>query len=385
MCSFCVIILTMVEKPVILVFSTSYAPFVGGAELAIQEITRRLKDKYDFIIVTARMRRTLKKEEVYPEGKIIRLGVGVPFVDKLLLPFLGFFAARKIINVQKPTVLWGVMISYASIAAYFVKFFYKTIPFVVTLQEGDREWERFPSKWWWCTILKKVDHVSSISNFLAERAREKGYQGKVSIVPNGVDENLLTIHREESKPLPRFVIFSASRLVRKNGIDLLIEACAMLKDSFNFKVILAGEGVEREKLKLQSEQLGIQDRIEFLGGISYAQLPEYYKKANIFVRPSRSEGLGTAFLEAMAAGLVTIGTSVGGIPDFLKDGETGFISKSEDAEDLARVIRKVFELSDDAKNNIIKNAKSEISKRFLWGNVAVQMDNIFLSELRHTQ
>jgi glycosyltransferase involved in cell wall biosynthesis len=87
----------------------------------------------------------------------------------------------------------------------------------------------------------------------------------------------------------------------------------------------------------------------------------------------------------MATGLVTIGTPVGGITDFLIDGKTGFIAKKEDAEDLANVMRKVFELSNEEKNNIIKNAKLEIESRFLWKNIATRMDNIFLNNFQHTK
>ncbi|MEK9175388.1 MAG: glycosyltransferase family 4 protein [Patescibacteria group bacterium] len=380
----------MAEKPIILVFTTAYKPFVGGAELAIQEIATRLKDKYDFIILTARLRRASRKEEIYTEGTVIRLGIGTPIIDKLLLPFFAFFAARKIINQHKRVVLWSVMISYASISAYFVKIFYNHIPFVLTIQEGNREWEKFPSKLWWHIFCKTklINHITAISNFLKDRAREKGYKGKISIVPNGVDEKLLTLSTKRSDRQmadgPQ-IIFSTSRLVYKNGIDIVLDACAKLKDKFNFKLILAGDGEESQKLKLQSQRLGIEDRMEFLGGVQHQQLQEYYAKADIFVRPSRSEGLGISFLEAMAAGLVTIGTPVGGIPDFLEDGKTGFFAKLEDAENLANVLRKVFTLSAEEKNNIIKNAKSEIEKRFLWKNIAIQMDNIFLSELKINQ
>ena len=78
------------ERQKVYVFSTAYLPFVGGAEIAIQEVSRRLKNRFDFTIVTARMRRGLPKREVRPEGTVIRLGFGINF-DKWLLPLFVLF------------------------------------------------------------------------------------------------------------------------------------------------------------------------------------------------------------------------------------------------------------------------------------------------------
>ena len=80
-------------KTRVLVFTTSYYPFVGGAEIAIQEVTLRLKKRFDFFIVTARFRRDLPKKEIRPEGTVIRLGFGARF-DKWLLPLSAFFYTR---------------------------------------------------------------------------------------------------------------------------------------------------------------------------------------------------------------------------------------------------------------------------------------------------
>src|SRR3990167_4410482 len=85
----CVPIDTM-AKPKVYAFSTAYHPFVGGAEIAIEEVSRRLKDRFDFTIVTARMRRDIPKRELRPEGTVIRLGFGTRF-DKWLLPVLVLF------------------------------------------------------------------------------------------------------------------------------------------------------------------------------------------------------------------------------------------------------------------------------------------------------
>ncbi len=403
----------MPEKPTVLVFTTAYAPFVGGAEIAIAEVAKRLRDDFDFVIITARLRRALKKKEVLPEGTVIRVGLGTRF-DKLLLPFLGFFVGLRLMRGCKTRpriLLWGVMVSYASIAAFFIKVFKKKIPFVLTIQEGNREWERALPSLWWRIVPRAADHVITISNFLKDEVRKKGYQGPVSVVPNGVDERLLNVISMTAQPREilrqpmstsgdaervlsdvgaqnfsglggnKKIIFSASRLVYKNGIDLLLEAAARLQDSFDFKILLAGEGPERTKLQALAEHLHIADRVEFLGSVPYEQLPELYKRADIFVRPSRSEGLGSAFLEAMAAGVITVGTSVGGIPDFLADGTTGFVARPEDVESLRSAISRTFSLDEKNCAEIIDRARLLVREKFLWSNVAVRMKEIFFSIL----
>ena len=82
------------ERQTVYVFSTAYFPFIGGAEIAVEEVSRRLKDRFDFIIVTARMRRGLPKLEVRPEGTVIRLGFGTRF-DKWLLPLFALWKLSR--------------------------------------------------------------------------------------------------------------------------------------------------------------------------------------------------------------------------------------------------------------------------------------------------
>jgi len=82
-------------------------------------------------------------------------------------------------------------------------------------------------------------------------------------------------------------------------------------------------------------------------------------------------------LEAMAAGCITIGTPVGGIPDFLIDGSTGFLSKPEDSDDLARVLRKALVMNDDERHAMIQRARVVVRERYLWDAVAQQMKEIF--------
>ena len=97
--------------------------------------------------------------------------------------------------------------------------------------------------------------------------------------------------------------------------------------------------------------------------------------ADIFARASRSEGLGSSFLEAMAAGLPIIGTAVGGIPDFLKDGETGLFTKVDNPTDLAQKIKLLME-NNGLCGQIAKTGQELVFKNYSWVNISHRMSEI---------
>ena len=92
-----------------------------------------------------------------------------------------------------------------------------------------------------------------------------------------------------------------------------------------------------------------------------------------------SEGLGTAFLEAMAAGVPIIGTSVGGISDFLKDGETGLFCRVGDPADLADKMNVI--LSDEnLRNNLARNGRRLVEEKYDWNKIAEKFRNLYTNE-----
>src|SRR3989344_5846246 len=105
----------------ILVFSTSYLPFIGGAELAIKEIAERLPDMA-FHIITPRFKGSLPKMEKIGDVVVHRVGLGISF-DKFLIPITGFFAALSLHRQERFNLVWAMMASQASVAAALFKVF----------------------------------------------------------------------------------------------------------------------------------------------------------------------------------------------------------------------------------------------------------------------
>ena len=373
----------MDQKPTIVIFSHAYLPFLGGAETAVKGIADELGG-FNFVMLTGKYKFSLPREEKLGNIMVCRLGFGFS-VDKFLLPVLVFlkfiFLKRKLL---KPLLFWGIMISYSSIGAYFLKFFYPKLPFLLTIQEGNREWER--NRFWWRLLLKKVDYVTAISSFLLEKAWEAGYSGKAEVVPNGVDlekfsnpdvkKTLILSQKLGIKPDEKIII-TVSRLTYKNAVDIIVRAMSFIKTEA--RLLIVGGGEEEKKLKKLARELKVENKIVFAAG-SYDEIPAYLKLGHVLVRPSRSEGLGTAFLEAMAAGLPIIATSVGGIKDFLIDGETGLEVKVDDPEDLARKLDLLF--SDEAlRQKLIQNGRRLVEEKYQWSQIAAKMRDIFNSLL----
>jgi len=359
----------------VLIFSTAYLPLIGGAEIAVNEITKRLPN-WQFDLITAKIQKGLKQKEKINNINIYRVGFGFNF-DKYLLPFLGLIKAQKLEKKNNYDLTWSIMASFGGFLGLSFKKKYPNKKWLLTLQEGDtpehilRKVSIF--KKWFYQIFQKADYFQAISSFLYNWAIKNG--AKIGeIIPNGVDLEIFK-SKERINNKNEKIILTVSRLVKKNGIDDLIKAGQYL--NFPFKIIIIGTGPDKEKLKKLAKEKGLEDKVIFQGQVKYNELPKYYALADVFVRPSLSEGLGNVFLEAMAIGLPIIGTEVGGIPDFLKDKETGLFCEINNPEDIALKIEEILK-NESLRNNLIENGLKLAKEKYSWDIIAQEMKNIYL-------
>lgn len=377
----------MAQLQHVVIFSTAYLPFLGGAELAIKEITDRIHDLH-FICITSRMKRSLPAEERIGNVHVYRVGFGIPLLDKLLSPVLAAIRVWRLEKQHPVHVFWSVMVSYTTLAPVLLQTigFYRKVPLLLTLQEGDSEQHIARGKFGlihvaWRFMLRRACHVQCISKYLCDRARAYGHAGNVTLVPNGVDTSKFKVQSAKFKADDKDtkIIITVSRLVEKNGVDVLMEAFAhVLKNIPEAWLHIVGDGPLRKNLEDLSRKLGIADAVKFFGLVPFDDIPTYLARADIFVRPSRSEGLGTAFLEALAMGIPVIGTRVGGIPDFLEHEVTGLFSNTDDAEDLAKQINRL--LTDEVLHKKISEyGRSLVENRYTWNAIAEKMKKILMN------
>jgi glycosyltransferase involved in cell wall biosynthesis len=133
--------------------------------------------------------------------------------------------------------------------------------------------------------------------------------------------------------------------------------------------MICGDGSDRQKLEKMVKGLNLKHRVFLVGDILHADLPRYVACADIFVRPSLAEGFGIVFLEAMAAGLAVIGTPVGGIRDFLKDGETGLFCEPGNPKDIAEKL-KILIQNKPLREKLIKNGRQMVLDIYNWDRIS---------------
>ncbi|MEK7208987.1 MAG: glycosyltransferase family 4 protein [Patescibacteria group bacterium] len=359
----------------LLIFSAAYQPFVGGAEVAVKEITDRLTD-YDFDLITVNLDQKQPAEEEIGSVSIYRL-TG----SKYFFPLAAYRLAAKLHQEKKYDAVWAIMANQAGMAAALFKRRFSSVPFLLTLQEGDNlnslayRLRLLAPRWF--GVFRRADYLTAISNYLARWARQMGAQCPMTVIPNGVDLNnfqLLGSSFQDKKRNEKTII-TTSRLVWKNGVDILIEAMQFLPSNARLQIL--GTGPEDRNLKLKAKSYHLEARVEFLGHVPPNEIPNYLAQADVFARPSRSEGLGNSFLEAMAVGVPVIGTPVGGIPDFLKDGETGWFCKVNNPKSVAEKVKYILDPNNREKvEQVITNAKKLVMEKYEWIKISQRMAQI---------
>ncbi|MBX4189045.1 glycosyltransferase family 4 protein [Candidatus Parcubacteria bacterium] len=364
-------------KKRILIFSTSYYPFVGGAEVAVKEITDRLGGEFDFDLIVAKQDKSLSDIQEINAVTVYRVGWGSRLLDKLWVPLGGARLALKLKRRHDYAAFWCIMASYAAGAAYIANIFsWREVPIILTLQEGDSE-EHLRYRWLglislsWYLALRRTRVLTAISTYLLERGEKFGFKGVSILIPNGVNYKKFDVPKA-ARDDGKVVLITASRLTKKNAIDDIIEALAHLPDNVVFRIL--GTGELEEELKTQVAGLNLERRVDFAGYVDHSQMPYHFSRADIFIRPSLSEGMGNSFIEAMAAGLPVIATNVGGIPDFIKDGETGLFVNVHDPKDIAEKVKRLID--DEAlRQKLIENAKALVKEKYDWNLIAEDMKN----------
>lgn len=168
-------------------------------------------------------------------------------------------------------------------------------------------------------------------------------------------------------PLPsleRVYIGYVSRIDKGKGIDIFLDALEILhKKGVNFNACIIGKNVEGDYLEKTIVQKHLKEVVEYKGNLIHDDLPFYYNSMEIFIFPtSFEESLGLVGLEAMACGTPVIGSQIGGLKDYIRDGENGFLFPSGNAKALAKIIQHYFTLKEYEKGILRQNAIATAQK-----------------------
>ncbi|MBN1912287.1 MAG: glycosyltransferase family 4 protein [Pirellulales bacterium] len=172
---------------------------------------------------------------------------------------------------------------------------------------------------------------------------------KMDVVFNCVDvEEVRELSRRKPEwDIPDSYFLVPRRLVEKTGVRYAIEAMTFLEPQ-SVRLLVAGDGVQRHELEMYARELGVQDRVVFLGNVPRRKLMPLFSRAIGVLVPSVPasgvvEATSLAVTEAMAAGTVPIASAIGGLAELIEDGKTGFLVPPGDARGLASAMRKIME------------------------------------------
>jgi len=209
-------------------------------------------------------------------------------------------------------------------------------------------------------VCKRADKVITPSKYLAGIVRGWGVDGgRVVVVYNAIEDAKIEDGRLK---MDEDVILSVARLVKWKGIDTLIALMPeLVKINPKFKLIILGDGPEKENYQLSIINYQLQDKVKLLGKVSHEKVFEYLQSAKMFVLNTGYEGLPHIVLEAMQAGCPVITTSVGGNPEVIRDGENGLLVEYNNKEQLKSAILRL--LGDDSlRPRLVEQAKKDLGK-----------------------
>ncbi len=255
-------------------------------------------------------------------------------------------------------------------SAVLVKLFRK-IPVVVTVQGSDiYETNRIGwLRWVTRTVLIRVDQVIALSSSLEDLTRSLGVPDmSIKVMPNGVDVDYFKPPEDEKKSLILFV----GSIIERKGVHHLIEAAPLIFQALpDYELILIGDGPLEERLKIRSEEMGLQDKIHFLGVKSPSDVRHWMQKSKLFVLPSLEEGLGVVLLEAMACATPCVGSDVGGIPDVINP-EVGRLVPPAEPIQLADAITGILQ-DPDLWEALHQRSRNYIVNNFSWQKISKEL------------
>ena len=204
-------------------------------------------------------------------------------------------------------------------------------------------------------LREKLDSADWLVTCTAANARHlrqlSADPEKVTLLYHGLDfarfdaKTAVTSEADGSSPEKSVQLISVGRAVDKKGYVYLLEALASLPQELHWKFTHIGGGELLGELQQLAGQLKLQDRIDWLGALAQAEVLQHYRRADLFVLPSKisddgdRDGLPNVLMEAQSQGLACLSTNISGIPELIDHAETGWLVEQKDTAQLAGALR----------------------------------------------
>ncbi len=230
-------------------------------------------------------------------------------------------------------------------------------------------------------FLRRFDRIICVSRPLYEGLYDVVPQERLFFVPNAVARHDGDAPVPEAGDRDGRTILYVGRLSPEKGLDLLLRACALLTERRDIRLLLLGDGPCREEYERLVRELGVAEQVLFLGHQS--DVDSFYRRADMLILPSRTEGLPMTLLEAMSRGVPIIATRVGGMPDLIRDGETGILVSPEDPVALKDAILRL--LADPSEARALgARGRSMVRQEYAVGPWARRIESLYFGAISET-
>ncbi len=354
-------------------FTDTFLPNVDGVVTSILNYRRELQKRHNDVFVFSSGDSLAKKINKDPSVFFYR-SVKFPPYPQYKIALFPYSSARKVKQLDVDIVHCHAMASMglASIAAAkycktpLVGTFHTMLPMATAYFTKEGFTRRFATKAAWRAVkafYSPFDLVTSPS---------KAVQGLLS--ENNVESVVLSnaVDTLRFRPIANYADFKqalcgdkklvlvAGRLGLEKNVDVVLKAFSKI-DS-DAMLVVTGEGPAKKKCQKLAFELGIADRVKFVGFVDSSMLPLYYNSADCFVTASTFETQGLALLEAMGCGAITIGANALAIPECLKDNKNGFLFTPGDVFECKEKIEKALSLPENSRKKISLAARKEAEK-----------------------
>ena len=362
------------------IITSLFHPYYGGAEKQLERLAEALSSRGVKCYVLTRRLNGLKPFEYLHNVSVHR--VFATRMSSGLLSTLTFFMSSCLFFIGHTNVTRKVQILQADsdppglVAVIVGKFFKKK---VIIRMRGTRQIEGVKSSLFKRIVFKIIMRLCDAIVVQYSQIHDLRLLGvddsKVYLIPNGVDTKYfkksrvkIREHLQEKMGFKNSVIgLYIGRLDPIKGLDILLEALPRVVRAFaQFRLIIVGSGPHRDYLKNLVKDLRIDEHVVFRRATR--NVKRYYEVANIFILPSRSEGISNALLEAMSMELAVIATEVGGTPEVIKDLENGcLVTPSSDA--IAEKLQLLI-ANKDLRNRLGKAARKTVTENYSLQKIA---------------
>ena len=381
----------------VLLINYEYPPLGGGAGNATAHLAREFTLFGAEVMVLTSGFRGLPRQEISAGLTIKRIPTIRRLVDRCTpLEMLIFMmsatpVALRLTRSWRPHVTIAFFGIPCGPVAYSIKAIYG-VPYIVSLRGGDvpgfQPYDLALYHRLMRPIIRFLWHqaasVVANSQGLRVLAQSTDPHLTILVIPNGVDVKRFRPGGSPARNGPVRLLY-VGRLTYQKGVDIFIQALHKLKSEIQFEVELVGDGNARRSLERMVQQFGLVDRLHFAGWLDPSEIPPRYQQADIFVLPSRDEGMANVILEAMASGLPVIATNIAGNTDLVRHGANGLLVPPDSPEKLADAISELINKV-ELRQRMGSLGSDLVEGGYSWSRTAKQyLELIHQAELENTR